>query len=345
MKRTLLAFSLLSLLSFTSLSAEENSQIEPIKLFSLEESDLDLESDLQDDISALEKAILSSDDSSELIGAEYPIPQISTKITSLQDELPLFSSLEEHSPIQMANSHLIDDSAAIDIQTVADPFFEDSSLTEEELTITSNKNGIEINLLEVFSASPLIYGLLLSLSLSSIAIWLYSMSKLKHQGNISESFKLEILNKLQSRNFQEVIDICKNKQSLLTQIIASGIYYHKHGIQVILENMKAEGKRATISSWQRLSLLQDIAIIAPMIGLLGTVLGMFYAFYDLNRSFESISNLFDGFGIAVGTTVAGIAVAILAMILHSIIKFRLVQALSRVEVEATALVRVLDENN
>ncbi len=109
--------------------------------------------------------------------------------------------------------------------------------------------------------------------------------------------------------------------------------------------MKAEGKRATVSSWQRLSLLQDIAVIAPMLGLLGTVLGMFYAFYDLNRSFESVANLFDGFGIAVGTTVAGIGVAILAMLLHSIIKFRLVQSLARVENEATALVRVLDENN
>ena len=81
-----------------------------------------------------------------------------------------------------------------------------------------------------------------------------------------------------------------------------------------------------------------------MLGLLGTVLGMFYAFYDLNRSFESVANLFDGFGIAVGTTVAGIIVAILAMVLHSIAKFRLVQCLSRVESEATSLVRFFDES-
>ena len=50
-----------------------------------------------------------------------------------------------------------------------------------------------------------------------------------------------------------------------------------------------------------------------MIGLLGTVLGMFYAFYDLNRSMESISALFDGLGVSVGTTVGGLIVAILAL--------------------------------
>ena len=64
----------------------------------------------------------------------------------------------------------------------------------------------------------------------------------------------------------------------------------------MIEAMKSEGKRASVHFWQRIGLLNDIAIIAPMIGLLGTVLGMFYAFYDINRSIESISTLFDGLG-------------------------------------------------
>jgi len=341
MKRTLLSLTLLSCIAFSGLYSENAQHVDPVELYALEESDLDLESDLQDDISSLDKEILASEDLAE---ANASAPVVSTKITTLQDEAPLFSSLEETSPINLVNSPLIDDYEGVDIQTVADPFFDESDFVEEQVKTSAEKNGIEINLLQVFAASPLIYALLLALSLSSIAIWLYSMSKLKYQRNISPTFKAEILDKLQTRNFQDILAICKDKQSLLTQMIASGISYHKHGMQAILENMKSEGKRATISSWQRLSLLQDIAIIAPMVGLLGTVLGMFYAFYDLNRSFESIANLFDGFGIAVGTTVAGIGVAILAMILHSIIKFRLVQSLARIENEATALVRVLDDN-
>jgi biopolymer transport protein ExbB len=341
MKRTLLSLSLFSCLAFSSLYSENGSHVEPVELFALDESDLDLESDLQDDISSLDKEILASED---MLDANASVPNVSTKITTLQAETPLFSSLEDTSPINLVNDPLIDDFEGVDTQSIADPFFDESEFVEEQVLVSSEKTGIEINLLQVFSASPLIYALLLTLSLSSIAIWLYSMSKLKYQRSVSPTFKAEILDKLQTRNFQEVLAICKDKQSLLTQIIASGVSYHKHGMQAILENMKSEGKRATISSWQRLSLLQDIAIVAPMIGLLGTVLGMFYAFYDLNRSFESIANLFDGFGIAVGTTVAGIGVAILAMILHSIIKFRLVQSLARVENEATALVRVLDDN-
>jgi biopolymer transport protein ExbB len=80
-----------------------------------------------------------------------------------------------------------------------------------------------------------------------------------------------------------------------------------------------------------------------MLGLLGTVLGMFYAFYDVNRSIESISTLFDGLGISVGTTVAGLVVAILALILHSTAKYRLVRTLAQVENEAHHVAALIDD--
>jgi biopolymer transport protein ExbB len=110
----------------------------------------------------------------------------------------------------------------------------------------------------------------------------------------------------------------------------------------MLDSMKSEGKRAATAFWQRLSLLNDIVIIAPMLGLLGTVIGMFYAFYDLNRSAESINALFDGLGIAVGTTVAGLIVAIIAMIFYTTLKYRVVKTLAEVENEALVLSTMID---
>jgi biopolymer transport protein ExbB len=352
MKRTLFSLTLFSLITSAGLYSEDMSQVEPALMESMELSSLEeelsaLESELEDDISSLDKEILNSEPDVEIIQTSIEAPELSTKIQVREEasNAPFFSSLEEPSPISLVNNAAEEPSVAVDIQSMADPFSDDSLVMEDELTVAPTKSGIEINLFQVFAASPLIYTLLLSLSLTAIAIWLYSMSRLKYQSNLSEPMKEQLQTKLQERQFREVLALCKDKQSLLTQVIASGVSCQKHGFQTMVENMKAEGKRATVSSWQRLGLLQDIAVVAPMLGLLGTVLGMFYAFYDLNRSFESVANLFDGFGIAVGTTVAGIGVAILAMLLHSIIKFRLVQSLARVENEATALVRVLDENN
>ncbi len=203
---------------------------------------------------------------------------------------------------------------------------------------------IEINLKQVFAGAPLIYSLLLILSIFSFAVWLYNIVSLQAFAKVPDSFLRNVRGKLLSCQYEEALSLCEERNNFFCKMIASGIQTRKHGIQAVLESMKSEGKRASISFWQRLGWLQDIAIMAPMLGLLGTVMGMFYAFYDLNRSIESISSLFDGLGVSVGTTVAGIIVAIVAMVLHSIGKFRLVKTLCFIENEAVSMAQMIDKS-
>jgi biopolymer transport protein ExbB len=124
-------------------------------------------------------------------------------------------------------------------------------------------------------------------------------------------------------------------------VVAAGIATRRHGPEVMIEMMQAEGKRCGNGIWQRISFLNDIAAIAPMLGLLGTVLGLFFAFYDMNRSTESITVLFDGLGIAVGTTVAGLVVAIMSMVFYTSLKFRVVHLLNLVEAGTLSVIHVM----
>jgi biopolymer transport protein ExbB len=201
---------------------------------------------------------------------------------------------------------------------------------------------LEINLRQVFAGSPLIYTLLLVMSMGSVFIWLYNMINLKYAGGMPESVVKPLRIKLNSNQYDEALSLCAQNESLFCKMVTTGIHTRRYDIQVMLEAMRAEGKRATTGFWQRIGLLNDIAIIAPMIGLLGTVLGMFYAFYDLNRTTESVTTLFDGLGISVGTTVAGLVVAILAMLLQSTAKYRIVRQLARVENEAYSLASLIE---
>ena len=131
-------------------------------------------------------------------------------------------------------------------------------------------------------------------------------------------------------DYDQALALCIEKPSLFSKMIAAGIRSKGLGHQATLDAIKAEGKRSSTPFWQKIALLNDIAVIAPMLGLLGTVTGMFYAFYDLNRSLESVSSLFDGLGISVGTTVAGLIVAILAMIFYTSLKYRLIRVMTTV---------------
>jgi len=223
--------------------------------------------------------------------------------------------------------------------------FTDGELAELEAEVngTDQKTpGIMVDLGQVFSGSPTIYTILLVLSVGSFCICLYSLLSLRTKELLPADSVRVLREKLMNREYNDALALCQQNKTILFQMLASGIASRLHGQNVMLDTMKSEGRRASAFLWQKIALLNDVAIIAPMLGLLGTVLGMFYAFYDLNRSMESISALFDGLGISVGTTLCGLIVAILAMIFHSMTKYRLVRQLTLVENEAVSLVNLID---
>lgn len=194
-----------------------------------------------------------------------------------------------------------------------------------------------IDIKKVFLSSPIIYSLLSAMSIASLSIWLYSLAIFRPKEIMPMAFREELRSLLQLENYEGAKALCQHQPNLLSTLIKAGLTTRNFGAQVMIDSMKTEGKRASTPFWQRLSLLNDIAIVAPMLGLLGTVIGMFYAFYDINRSIESINALFDGLGIAVGTTVVGLIVSIFAMLFATTLKYRLIKTLSYVENEALAL--------
>ena len=211
-----------------------------------------------------------------------------------------------------------------------------------EKKTNSGLNALQIDLKQVFAGSPWIYSVLILLSIGAVTLCLYHIFIVRSAEAIPEPLLRNLRHKLLSNQYDEAISLCLKENNLLCRMLASGILSRQHGVTMMVDAMKSEGKRATISFWQRLSLLNDIAVIAPMIGLLGTVVGMFYAFYDIHRSIESVSILFDGLGISVGTTVAGLLVAIIAMMLHSLARYRLLRLLAKVENEAQSFANLID---
>ena len=199
-----------------------------------------------------------------------------------------------------------------------------------------------LDLMEVFRASPFIYTTLLAMSLFSLVLWLYSMYTLRLRFVMPSSFINKVRQQLGEKQYTSAFTTCQNTPNLTAAILASGIASRGHGHQVVTEAMQTEGKRCGVTLWQRISLINDVAVIAPMIGLLGTVLGLFYAFYDVNRSPDTLASIFDGLGIAVGTTVAGLIVAILAMVFYATLKFRVVRLLNTIENETVTIGHLIE---
>jgi len=204
--------------------------------------------------------------------------------------------------------------------------------------------AIQVDVKRAFIGSPIIYLALFGMSIFAVFIWFYSLLSLKKVSSVPSHLMGSLKSNLSSNQFDTALSLCNTQRALLCQMVAIGIQSRRAGLTAVAESMKAQGKLSSMRYWQKIGLLNDIAILAPMLGLLGTVLGMFYAFYDVNRSIESISSLFDGLGISVGTTVAGLIVAILALILHSTAKYRLIKSLAAIEAQAQGVACLIDDH-
>jgi biopolymer transport protein ExbB len=280
-------------------------------------------------------------DESDSIMQEASLEGLLDPNISLDLQKNLLSPLDTEINKQISLNHNFHKSNIANLDTENDELEETDVEPPAE---QSDEKVLEISLNQVFSGSPTIYLALFGLSCAALSLWLYNAVTLKQRASTDLNFIKAIKANLSSSSYDDVLTMCSEKDTVFSKMLSSAVTSRCYGLQFMLETMKTEGKRASISFWQRLNLIHDIAVIAPMLGLLGTVLGMFYAFYDLNRSFESITSLFDGLGVSVGTTVAGIFVAILAMVLHSTSKYRLIKSLTYVENEAVSLARLIDNN-
>lgn len=275
--------------------------------------------------------------------AKTPSLESKTALTDISSFLEDKSLVNEEDFLDLASIDTPSNDSGIIIGGEETAAAERAQVETETAPLEKQASGITVDFGKVFAGSPTIYSFLLLLSIGSFFIWLYTTMSLRTSQLLPKDTLKILREKLASKQYPEALNICEKNNSLIFKMLATGISSRSQGANIMMEAVRSEGKRATGSHWQKIGLLNDIAIIAPMLGLLGTVLGMFYAFYDVNRSMESISAFFDGLGISVGTTVCGLLVAILAMIFHSLTKYKLVKQLNLIENEASTLTSLIKE--
>ena len=99
---------------------------------------------------------------------------------------------------------------------------------------------------------------------------------------------------------------------------------------------QAEGTRQASLLSQRIALLADIVTVAPMVGLLGTVIGIIREMHAISRSVNSVQMEFaSGVAGALIATAGGLLVAIPCVLAYAVFRGR-VQAAASAELEAAA---------
>ena len=216
----------------------------------------------------------------------------------------------------------------------------ESKDTEEELYIIVSKYSI---------TSIVVMSLLFILSFMTVFIFIERFRVVSGASKEKDDHMKEIdLFIKQNDLYNAKISVGKWAQySDLGKLIEKGIIQHADRgkdlkeIKPILEN---EGELIISKLERRLSVLATISGVAPMLGFLGTVLGMVKVFQEMSaqESFK-ISNLSGGIMEAMITTVGGLIVGIIAYVAYNYLVTKVEKVVHNMEQTSLKLVDSLDD--
>ena len=118
--------------------------------------------------------------------------------------------------------------------------------------------------------------------------------KLRHANIINSKVISEVENLLLARKIPEATAYCKQKSLPMTRIILAGIVNFEKGESELKEILEDAGRQEIPLIRSHLTALGTIASIAPLLGLLGTVLGMISVFTTLSQEVTVNANMLAG---------------------------------------------------
>lgn len=145
-------------------------------------------------------------------------------------------------------------------------------------------------------------------------------------------------------NIVEAVRICENTGGTVSNIVKAGLNKHNRSKEDIENAMEITGLIEIASLEKNAKILSIIAHIAPLIGLLGTVLGFIQAFAEMRMSGLvdiSATRIGEAMEYALITTAAGLVVAIPAVIAYNYIVSRVESFVLEIQTTSSEIVDLL----
>ena len=184
---------------------------------------------------------------------------------------------------------------------------------------------------------PILLCSVVAVAISLERLWSLSRSRL-----VPNDLLGEVWNRLQSDQLDQAALRELRRGSALGLILAAGLSNSHAGREAMKESI-AEAASYVIHDMERyLNTLGTIAAVTPLLGLLGTVLGMITVFSEIMiHGTGNAAVLAGGISEALITTASGLTVAIPALIMHRYFVRKIDTVVVTMEQEATKLVDAL----
>ena len=181
--------------------------------------------------------------------------------------------------------------------------------------------------------------LIIMISAAMFALILMNVMALKRSNLIPDSLVAEVDKLLRNKQAKAALELCQGDTSLTGRMMAAGISRMPRGFDQATDYMGEVGAESAMRFQHHVSYLSVIGAIAPMLGLLGTVVGMVGAFRVIATAGgqPNVATMAGNIQLALMTTVMGLIVAIPAIFSYALLKNRLARMLTEVDMVTAEL--------
>jgi len=181
-------------------------------------------------------------------------------------------------------------------------------------------------------------------SLLSFTIFIERFIQLRKSEIDTNTLIVHLRKSINEGNIIEAIQLCEKTGGTIANIVKAGLSKHSRGKEDIEHAMEISGLIEIAELEKNAKILSIIAHIAPLIGLLGTVLGFIQAFSEMRMSGLvdiSATRIGEAMEYALITTAAGLVVAIPSVLAYNYIVSRVEGFILEIQTTSSEIVDLL----
>jgi len=151
---------------------------------------------------------------------------------------------------------------------------------------------------------------------------------------------------LEEGGVEAALEVCRNTRGPVASIFYQGLLKSGEGVDMVEKSIVSYGSVQTGLLEKNLSWVALFIALAPMLGFMGTVIGMIQAFADIEAAGDiSASLVAAGIKVALITTVSGLVVAMILQVLYNYIVAKIDALVNNMEDASISMIDILVKYN
>ncbi len=218
----------------------------------------------------------------------------------------------------------------------------DAAPADEALVDPRNSKLVEVDWIEEMMEGGLTMVCLALLSVALVAFLLERFMTLRRKNFLPPGLLTAVRPMFAEKRYDEILEMCGKRKSPMAEIIAHCVNFRATNFDIVAAGAADIGSRVVIDQEEKCAPLTVIAGVAPLLGLLGTMIGMIEAFklVEVFGDEGGASLLAGSISKALITTAVGLILAIPAILGYHWARRRVHQVSNTIETETENLLKI-----